>query len=307
MKLYFQDEHFTLYNADVKTFPFEELSDVQMIMTSPPYWGLRDYQVDGQTGLEPSPEEFCEVLCGILSNARKAMNKDGTMWINLMDTYIGQPAGNKNPTGFQQKHSAKVGINYNAKNSAGDTGSHGKTGENSRRSREMLPKQRLPNKCLAMVPARFAIMMCDKHDFVLRNEIIWQKPNAVPTPAKDRFTVAHENIYLFSMKRMYKFNQQKEETEDGKGTRNMRGVFTLPQVGYKGAHFATYNPKLITTPILAGTDKGDVVLDPFMGSGTTAVTAVNLGRKAIGIDINEEYCEIAVNRYKEETSQAQML
>ena len=323
-KPYFKDENFTLYNdnAAAMIFPRKEYGSVRMVLTSPPYYGLRDYGNAEQIGLERSLDLYVAVLLDLFGDISKGMRRDGTIWINLGDTYIGAPGTYK-------------------------SSDHGKQGQSSRRAREMIPRQALPNKCLAMIPSRVATALCDEHGFILRNDIIWHKPNAIPSSVSDRFTSSYEHLFMFSLNQKYLFNQQKERmiTSDtapprgSRGTarpmkgrrkqdmtgnpaytgfngryeapkdrmRNMRDVWTIPTKPYSGAHFATFPEGLIETPILAATNEGDTVFDPFIGSGTTAAVCARLGRKCIGVELNRKYCEIAVERYNNTIAQSTLV
>ena len=319
-KPYFDDGVFTLYNANVRDVDRDVFAGVQMVVTSPPYWGLRDYGVEGQFGHEKTPEKFVDNLLDVFLKISSKIKRDGTVWVNLLDTYISSGSG--------------------------DTGSHGKGGDASRRSGEMLPPQKLPKKCLANIPGRFAIEMTE-YEFIQRNTIIWEKPNAMPSSATDRFTNSYEYLFMFSLGPKYLFNQQKEQmkTSDTSaprgsrgtrrqmkerrkqdsvgnptytgfnaryeppkdGLRNMRDVWSIPTEGNDVQHFATFPEELVERAILAGSNEGDAVCDPFMGSGTTALVAQRLGRKCIGVEINKEYCDIIVERHKNQTRQTKLL
>ena len=163
---------------------------IDMIITSPPYWALRDYGVEEQVGLEDSPQKYVERLCGIMDECKRVLKKEGTCWVNLGDNYIGSPAGNKKASGFQQKHIESSGVNYSAQYADPKN-------PKSLRSGEQMPKQLLPNKCLAQIPNRFAIEMCNR-GWILRNEIIWYKPNAFPSSVKDRFTIDFEKLVSYT-------------------------------------------------------------------------------------------------------------
>jgi site-specific DNA-methyltransferase (adenine-specific) len=266
----------------------KELPDecIDCVVTSPPYWGLRDYGTNDQLGHEKTFEEYVDKLCDIFDEVKRVLKREGTCWVNIGDCYITK-----------------------------------------------IRATTLPEKCLAQIPARFAIEMCGR-GWILRNEIIWQKLNAMPASAKDRFTVDFEKIFFFTkVNKGYYFEQQFEpfapatiervkynynetkgttvsavkvrgqlkfkETFNQKKGRNMRSVWVISTENYYGAHVAPYPKKLIETPIKAGCPEGGVVLDPFMGSGTTAVVAKQLQRNFIGIEINPEYVKIAEKRIQE--------
>lgn len=242
----------------------------QTCVTSPPYFGLRDYGCDGQIGLEKTPEAYVDSLVEVFKCVRDLLSDDGTLWLNIGDTY----------------------------------------------SKD---KNRL------LIPARVALAL-QADGWVLRDEIIWSKPNPMPEPVKDRCVRAHEIIYLLSKSSKYYFNADaikepavctktpgrkitdtRETHGTGKGNgginnflaryhngdrpthRNKRSVWTVTTKPYKGAHFATFPPDLIAPCILAGCPIGHIVLDPFIGSGTTAEVALRHGRKYLGCELNPDY------------------
>lgn len=342
---------------------------IQMCMTSPPYWKLRDYRNEEQLGLEEDFTTYINKLCDIFDEVHRVLKDDGTCWVNIGDTYSSDN---------------KIGVS---------------------------------RKSLIGIPDRFKIEMINR-GWICRNEIIWHKPNAMPSSAKDRFNEDYEKLYMFSKKVKYKFNTQYEEAvtsstqskkqrkiiktdtkyenvdekifrqgmHKGRGEnliekrelpeqqdfvnvlrenfkikdlyeelkehgvkkstiehwfrrdeagfsypkkehwdlvktdlfpeltnvwyetddinknlhrgRLKRAVWSINTTAFKDAHFATYPDELVETPILAGTDKGDIVLDPFIGSGTTAKVSKKLGRKYVGIELNPDYIEIALNNIK---------
>ena len=283
----------------LKTFPN---GCIDCCITSPPYWALRDYGVEGQLGLEPTFQEYITKLCDIFDEVNRVLKKEGTCWVNIGDTYSGM----------------KVGNTENIKNPNVETNSFIK------------PKQDIQDKCLCQIPSRFAIEMTNR-GWILRNEIIWHKPNCMPSSAKDRFTVDFEKIFFFTKSKKYWFETQYEkyvENSDmqyrktlrcgrkygvkrpykdnqplsynnkpiNKEGRNKRTVWKIPTKPYKEAHFATYPPALIETPIKAGCPERGIVLDPFFGSGTSGLVAKNLNRNYIGIELNKEYIKIAERR-----------
>ncbi len=322
----------------LKTFPNE---CIDMIITSPPYYALRDYGVDGQLGLEPTFQEYISKLVEIFDEAKRVLKKDGTCWVNLGDTYIGSGRGaggdgsQKESWVFTEKEERtclNCGNTFTGRKFQNYCSSACSGVDNTKRTDKGL----LPNKSLCNIPSRFAIAMQD-NGWTLRNEIIWQKPNAMPSSVKDRFSVDYEKLFFFSKSKKYYFEQQKEpmKTTDinpprgSKGVmgqlnsglrkqdllgrsdytgfndryklpkdlmRNMRCVWNINTQPFKGHHFATFPEKLVETPIKAGTKKGGIVLDIFMGSGTTGVVAKKLGRNYIGIELNEKYVEMAERR-----------
>lgn len=283
---------------------------VQCCVTSPPYFGLRDYGHAGQIGLETSPAEYVHRLVDVFREVRRVLKPDGTLWLNLGDSYNGYMA-NQRGTGLETKRQqARKYIEPGAG----------------------LRTDTMKNKDLMGIPWRVAFAL-QEDGWYLRQDIIWHKPNPMPESVRDRCTKAHEYIFLFSKSPKYYFdNEAMKEPASGPagtvrkdqtrkmnatplyqsnrggrtqepmkqgamgtpedGMRNRRSVWTVPTRPYKGAHFAVYPPKLIEPCILAGSRVGDVVFDPFAGSGTTGVVAVTHGRRAIMCELNAEYAEL---------------
>lgn len=287
----------------LKTFPDNQ---IDMCITSPPYWGLRDYGVDGQLGLEPNFNDYINRLCTIFDEVKRCLKDSGTCWVNIGDTYI------SSHTGGHHSNKSTVGANT----------------EGVQEFRQTKLRGQLPDKTLVGIPFRFALEMIN-NDWILRNTIIWYKPNCMPSSVKDRFTVDFEYLFFFSKNKRYYFEQQTEDsagdwTKKGGGIlndtgwhkgayngrpptvkdlnkldgtkRNKRCVWNISTKPYKEAHFAVYPPELIETPIKAGCPVGGVVLDPFIGSGTTAAVAKSLGRNYIGIELNPDYLDLIKNR-----------
>jgi len=296
---------------ELRKFPDESIS---CVVTSPPYYGLRDYGVDGQIGLELTYQEFIKNLCDIFDEVKRVLRKDGTCFVNLGDSY------------------ASVG------RVGGDI--DGDTGMDIERGRSRIKKGTYPAKCLMMIPERFAIEMIER-GWILRNKLVWIKRNAMPESVQDRWKKAHEYFFFFVKSQRYYFDLdsirtphqlvslQRAEYEQGRNALgqnpsslgdkskeygmparivklNEKGavppdfldIFT--NSGEDGAieHYATYPQTLIAPLIRAGSKEGDIVLDPFFGSGTTGIVANKLGRKYIGIDLSKDYCKIAEDRLK---------
>jgi DNA modification methylase len=284
-----------------------ELPDgsVQTCVTSPPYWGLRDYGNDDQIGLEETPSGFVEKLCQVFDEVWRVLADDGTLWVNLGDSYAGASlsrASNNGRAGYGNP----------------------REGTFSRLGDGLKPKE------LVGIPWRFAFAMQDR-GWYLRQDIIWAKPNPMPESVTDRCTKSHEYIFLLTKNPKYFFDNEaiKEpaicaddrragngrHTYDGKraendgllqqsfvtitDTKNKRSVWTVNVKGYKEAHFATYPTELITPCILAGSSEGDTVLDPFSGSGTTGEVALLHGRNYVGTELNPEYADLSVRRIGE--------
>lgn len=282
---------------------------IDMIMTSPPYWGLRDYAVKDQIGLEKKINDYINRLCDIFDEAHRVLKRSGTCWVNLGDTYAS--------TGTKRWTNKKPSFMF------ADPRIQGKGCTNE-----------VQAKSLCQIPSRFSLEMT-RRGWILRNVIIWHKPNNMPAPVKDRFTVDFEYLFFFSKNKTYWFEQQFEPfqssvydqqrmaqprkeyggkwAQHSNGTiktqrafvaghkqgRNKRCVWKISTTSYRGAHHAVYPEELCITPILAGCPKDGIVLDPFAGSGTTLKVAHSLGRKYVGIELNPEYIKLAKARIKE--------
>ena len=287
-----------------------ESESAQTCVTSPPYWGLRDYGVEGQLGLEDSPEEYTQNLIEIFEEVHRVLTKDGTLWLNLGDCYT---SGGRS-TYDSDKKDTKDGR-------AGD-------------SRPPQPSN-LKEKDLVGIPWRVAFALQEK-GWYLRSDIIWRKTNPLPESVKDRPTSSHEHIFLLTKSPKYYYdykaikepvkesslkrakrgrsanhkwsgspsgqtehtlNQPSEETAttspEGRNKRDVWDVATKP---FPEAHFAVYPPDLIEPCILAGSAEGDTVLDPFAGAGTTGVVALQHSRDFVGVELNPEYIDIATTR-----------
>ncbi len=370
---------------------------INMVMTSPPYWALRDYgtatweggsedcnhkkgdgtpqsrakstigyaesqghnleswgdycrkcgakRVDKQLGLEPTFDEYINNLCDVFDEVKRVLRDDGTVWINIGDTYYGSSSySNEGRAGFNPKD----GNTHEWKRQFGEGKclTCGKPCETQFCDRVCLNKQgndfrsqnrMLPDKCLVMIPFRFAIEMVNR-GWILRNTIIWHKRNCMPSSVKDRFTVDYEYLFFFSKKKNYYFETQYERHQssnnqsefvdkifEGKENnlrisrggkrnpdflnsqgRNKRTTWTINPKPFAEAHFAVYPEELCETPIKAGCPVGGIVLDPFFGAGTTGLVALKQDKKFIGIELNKEYIEIAMNRLKPSLEQTKL-
>jgi DNA modification methylase len=294
-----------------------ELPDqsVNCIVTSPPYFGLRDYGVENQMGLEPTPAEFVEALAGVLREARRVLRDDGTLWLNLGDSYASSPRGNKPgdlSTSSLTNPKRQDGVDRGRTDTAKASG--------------------LAHKQLIGIPWRVAFAL-QSDGWYLRQDIIWHKPNPMPESVRDRCTKAHEYIFLLSKSPTYYFDwqamQEPATSVPGKGvigrgaqgsakavgangrqpqqdhsgwmggngeTRNRRSVWTVTTKPFKEAHFATFPPDLIEPCVLAGCPEGGTVLDPFFGAGTTGVVCQKHNRNCVGIELNPAYFDIAAKR-----------
>ena len=280
----------------------------RMCVTSPPYYGLRDYGGEQyQLGQEQTPEKFIENLVNVFKQVKNVLTDDGTLWVNLGDSYYNYRPG-KGQTYPKQSVSK---TNQDLPESSAKRGTK---------------LEGLKEKDLIGIPWMFAFAT-RADGWYLRQDIIWHKPNPMPESVRDRCTKAHEYIFLFSKNKKYFYDNEaiKEPAKDwgtrdrtngkyhNEGTglqphsgltksyekRNKRSVWSVTKKPYKGAHFATYPAELIEPCILAGSEQGDIVLDPFMGSGTTAAVAKSLGRNYIGCELHEEYGDLIQKRIDE--------
>ena len=255
----------------------------RMCVTSPPYYGLRDYgNEDSQIGLEESPEEFIQQLVEVFRGVRDCLTDDGTLWVNIGDSYYNYRGGKGQAL---------------PKQSVANTNQDLPQGKNPRRGNKL---KGYKEKDLIGIPWMLAFAL-RADGWYLRQDIIWSKPNPMPESMKDRCTKSHEYIFLLSKKQNYFFDVEsiKEPTIDGKSMKRKKSVWNIQTKPYKGAHFAVYPPELIEPAILAGSEEGDIILDPFMGSGTTAMVSKSLGRYYIGCELHEEYGELIDNRISE--------
>lgn len=260
-------------------------NSTHMCVTSPPYYGLRDYGAEGQIGLEETPERYVQILSGVFDEVRRVLRPDGTLWINIADSYAGSGKGAWNKVGERPK--SKHTYRFTTDNPAVN-----------------IPKiwPGVKPKDMIGIPWLLAFALRER-GWYLRSDIIWHKPNVMPESVADRPTKSHEHLFLLAKSSRYYFDHKaiKEPTVDGAArTRNCRDVWSISTSPYKGAHFATFPVELIVPCILAGSPAGGVVLDPFFGSGTTGVAALRLNRSFIGIDINPNFCRLADERIKQE-------
>jgi DNA modification methylase len=288
----------------LKSLPSES---VHCIVTSPPYYGLRDYGVDGQIGLEETPAAYVSSMVAVFSEVWRVLRSDGVCWLNIGDSYAGSGKG---PGGKTSQIGSVTRVQENKKTSG------------------IVPPGLKP-KDLIGIPWRLAFALQDD-GWYLRNEIIWHKPNAMPESVKDRCTVAHEQIFLLTKSARYyydadairepakrasdrragngryEYDGKYSEARDQKtqrafvtinpAGRNKRSVWTISTKSYSEAHFATFPPELPEICIKAGCPDDGVVLDPFGGAGTTGLVAEQLNRDSILIELNPEYAAMARDR-----------
>ena len=283
----------------LKELPAES---VDTCITSPPYFNLRDYQQPGQLGLEDTFQDYIDNLVEVFEEVKRVLKPEGTLWLNLGDSYSSSPTGS---IGKSKKQKSNMGSHKDFKRN------------------KILS---LPQKNLIGIPFRVAFAL-QAAGWYLRQDIIWHKPNPMPESVKDRCTKAHEYIFLLSKSPKYYFDNEaiKEDAKfpDGPNTpksikavegvysknlqkiganpkRNKRSVWTVTTKPYKGAHFATFPMDLIEPCVLAGCPETGTVLDPFGGSGTTGIVASNLNRNAILVELNPEYIELAKQRIEKQ-------
>jgi DNA modification methylase len=288
---------------------------VQCCVTSPPYWGLRDYGADGQLGLEPTPDAYVANMVQVFREVRRVLRDDGTLWLNLGDSYAG--GGNYRGINSENTLTSKQASNRGARGVSQALGALGKDCGDAK------PKD--------LVGIPWAVAFALRADgWYLRQDIIWHKPNPMPESVTDRCTKAHEYVFLLTKSARYYYDAaaitEAANYPDGPGnmdaskyvaesgidprmrtkagiakigpseTRNKRSVWTIATSPYPEAHFATYPPGLIRPMILAGSKPGDLVLDPFTGSGTTGEVAIREGRCFVGCELNPAYLQLARTR-----------
>ena len=283
-------------------------NSIDCCVTSPPYYALRDYGCDGQIGLEETPEKYIESLCDVFSEVRRVLTPEGTLWLNIGDSYNGNKVGN---TEVVKNKKVSESNDFHKKLWS-----------------EAKPKD------LIGIPWMLAFALRSQ-GWYLRQDIIWHKPNPMPESVTDRCTKSHEYIFLLSKSQKYYFDYEsimepcadqernnfqsgsranginkdrndndlgersktwKPKTIDNQKVRNKRDVWEVNTKPCKEAHFATYPFELIKPCILAGCPENGIVLDPFMGSGTTAIVARSLNRNYLGVELNPEYIKIAHKR-----------
>jgi DNA modification methylase len=293
---------------------------VNCCVTSPPYYGLRDYGVAGQIGLEASPTKYVAKLVAVFNGVRRVLRDDGVLWLNLGDSHAADRGGTCMPA-----ETLAGGVGGKADY---DDPLRGRVRHTQRQAHRDAPSIGLKHKDLMGIPWRVAFAL-QANGWYLRSDIIWHKPNPMPESVTDRPTKAHEYIFLLAKSERYYYDHEavKEQAETkpmprnknsehynaslGNGSdrfsagervygedgmRNKRSVWTVATNPYKEAHFATFPPDLIKPCILAGCPAGGTVLDPFGGSGTTGQVALELGRNAILIELNPEYAKLIEQR-----------
>jgi|SRR6478735_4009802 len=273
------------------------------VITSPPYWQLRDYGYSGQWGLEPTYKEYLENLWNIMDEVYRVLKTEGTVWINLGDTYNGSKLGNTSNKGYK---------------------------ENTVVSTFKKNKQKEPYKTLLLIPHRFAIG-CMERGWIIRNDIVWAKRNGMPESVTDRFSKKHEYFFFMTKSEKYYFdldsvrdvlknnvsirNKASKEygrgsgskqfsegeriwgsIEKGKNPGSVSDFWDIPTKPSKEKHYTSYNDNLLKKPVLSGCPENGLIYDPFMGTGSTAEVCLRTNRNFIGSEMSPEYCNIANNR-----------
>ncbi len=239
-------------------------------ITSPPYWGMRDYGHEGQIGAEDDLQDYVKSLVSCFREVRRVLRSDGTFWLNIANTYT---SGGRAWRDSDAKNKGRA-MSY----------------------RPDTPEGLKPKDLIGV--AWMVAMALQLDGWYLRSDIIWHKPNCQPESVKDRVTVSHEYLFMFSKSESYYFDQDaiKETTTDGKSKKNKRTVWAINTEPCKEAHFAVFPRALARPCILAGAPKGGIVLDPFFGSGTVGVVAIETDRRCVGVEAKSDYVKIAKER-----------
>lgn len=240
-------------------------NSVQAVVTSPPYWSLRDYDIEGHVGRDEPLGVYIKSLTMIFDEVYRVLRDDGVLWLNIGDSYT---SGGRRWRAPDKKNPARAA------------------------SWRPATPDGLKSKDLIGVPWRLAFALQDA-GWYLRSDVIWYKPNCQPESVRDRPTRSHEHVFLFSKSERYRYDV---EAVSGPNDRRLRDVWDINTVGVPDAHFATYPEELVERCLLISTSRRDVVLDPFLGSGTTSVVASRLGRASVGVELNPDYVDIARRR-----------
>jgi site-specific DNA-methyltransferase (adenine-specific)/site-specific DNA-methyltransferase (cytosine-N4-specific) len=280
--LYLAEDGIELYLADAR----EKLTEFpdrtfQCCVTSPPYWGLRDYDHPNQIGAEPIVTDYIRDLVAVFREVRRALKDDGTFWLNIGDAYT---SGGRTWRAPDKKNAGRA-MTYRPDTPEG-----------------------LKPKDLIGLPWRIAFAL-QEDGWYLRTDIVWNKPNCQPESVKDRPTRSHEFVFLLTKSERYYFDAP-SVTERSIGTgasKNRRTVWNINTEPFKGTHFAVFPQKLVELCIKAGSKRDDLILDPFLGSGTVGLVSKRLNRRCLGIEINPEYAAMAAKRVTAEGKQDSML
>ena len=278
---YFQSKDVTLHLGDalevVRTLPSES---VNCVVTSPPYYFMRDYGIAGQYGLEDTPQTYVDTLRGLFREIRRVLTDDGTAWLNIGDAYSQRKA--------VRRSSHQEGLH--GERGGKPTWVESRASGMARMSSEnLINGTAVPEKSLMMLPERLAIGMIED-GWILRNRITWDKAFSIPDPVKDRFKGRTEPIYFFSKSKSYSFQPPDDRAD----------IWKIAPSSGADSHTASFPPELARRCVAAGCPEGGTVLDPFSGAGTTGMAALEQGKKYIGIDLNPEYLDLSLRtRLKE--------
>jgi site-specific DNA-methyltransferase (cytosine-N4-specific) len=309
MTVHYADDTVTLHHGDaldvLRTLPDESVS---CCVTSPPYFGLRDYGIPGQYGLEPMPAAYVATMAAVFAEVRRVLAKDGTLWLNIGDSYAGT-----GETG--RKDAQEIGRD--------GLPQYGSLVQAERRDRRLRIDYGLPAKNLMGMPWRLAFALQDD-GWILRNAIVWAKTNPMPESVTDRLSTTYEHVFLFARSSRYWFDldairepltapgrmpgatafHARDISHPRSGTgaycgpaddgKNPGDVWSIPTTPFAAAHFAVFPPALAERCVLAGCRPGGTVLDPFCGSGTTGLVAGKHGRRFVGIDLSADYLDLAL-------------
>lgn len=276
---YYSDDTALVFHMDVREglkLLSESGVEVNCIVTSPPFYGQRDYEVDGQIGLEDHPSEFIANLAGVFDAARSVMAENGSLWVNIGDTYWSGKGEHR--SGEAKQSARRFGLRPQDKKGDG---------------KWCVPKQ------LLLIPHRFAIELQDR-GWLVRNDNVWVKPNPTPDQVRDRCSMSHEYVFHFVKERWYYFDKNivGRTTDAGSVLPPLDTWEIRPVRGQVGRHKARFSEELVRIPILTTTPPRGVVLDPFAGSGTSLIFARKHGLRVIGIDAKKEYCDLMVEQLK---------
>jgi DNA modification methylase len=310
--------HWRILHGDVRNRLAElEAGSVRCCVTSPPYYGLRDYGMSSQLGLERTPEAYVAAMVGVFTDVRRVLADDGTLWLNIGDSYAASGRGGNPEDSAHQKQGSNRGTRQFYQEHLVDAGALGR--------KWVKPPKGYKAKDLIGIPWMLAFAL-RADGWFLRQDIVWHKPNPMPESVVDRCTKAHEYLFLLSKRGRYYFdasamqepgvypagtmaakgsvtrtktpfvNGRPPEYKEYNGMRNKRSVWTVTTKPYPDAHFATYPEELIEPCILAGSAYDDTILDPFTGSGTTGAVAIGHRRNFVGVELNPAYVELARKR-----------
>lgn len=280
---YYSDDTTLVFHMDVReglALLAEAGVEVNCIVTSPPFYGQRDYEVEDQIGLEPHPSEFISALADVFDGARNVLAANGSLWVNIGDTYWSGKGEHR--SGEAKQSARRFGVRPQDKKGDG---------------KWCVPKQ------LLLIPHRLAIELQDR-GWLVRNDNVWVKPNPIPDQVRDRCSISHEYVFHFVKERWYYFDKNAVgRPSDSGSVLPPLDTWEVPTVRGQARHKARFSEELVRIPILTTTPPRGVVLDPFAGSGTSLVYARKHGFRTIGIDAKQEYCDVIVDQLKQLASE----